>query len=247
MKVLILAAGYGTRLYPLVKDTPKPLLQVAKKPLINHLMDKIAGFEDLKEVLVVTNNKFHTHFLQWAEKNKKFSAAIHIINDGTNSPEDRLGSVGDIRFVLQNHKVSDDLLVLGGDNLFDYELTGYIRFAQEKKPQVTIGLYDIGDIKEAKNFGVVQIDKSGKVISFEEKPAAPKSSLIAMCSYYFPKSSLGLVEEYLQKSKRADQAGDYIRWLSEEKGVYGFKFQGKWYDIGSVESYKEAQVKFNNK
>ena len=90
----------------------------------------------------------------------------------------------------------------------------------------------------------MQIDAQGKVISFEEKPEKPKSSLVAMCFYYFPKAALGLLDEYLKKSKNTDKAGDYIRWLSEEKGVYGFKFQGKWYDIGSVESYHEAQAKF---
>ena len=116
MKVLILAAGYGTRLYALVKDTPKPLLEIAGKPLIEYLLDKIDHVKDLNEVLVVTNNKFYTHFVNWAKAQKGFPAPIAVINDQTNSPEDRLGSVGDMHFVLRNHKVADDLLVMGGDN-----------------------------------------------------------------------------------------------------------------------------------
>jgi glucose-1-phosphate thymidylyltransferase len=247
MKVLILAAGYGTRLYPLIMDTPKPLLPIGDQPLINHLLDRIEGLKRLKEVIVVTNHKFYGHFLKWADQNKNFVVPIKILDDGTNSPDDRLGSVGDILFALKNHPVKDDLLIIGGDNLFDYNLSEYIRFAREKRPLVTIGLYDIGKIEEAKNFGVVKIDRSGQVTSFEEKPQNPQSSLVAMCFYHLPKVTLPLVDEYLQKSKKADKAGDYIRWLVEKKGVYGFSFKGTWYDIGSIEAYHEAQEKFKKK
>ena len=244
MKILILAAGYGTRLYAISKDTPKPLLPIVQKPLIDHLLERIRHFDQLKELIVVTNNKFEKNFQEWAEGKKDFPAPVSVVNDGTNTPEERLGSVGDIAFVLKNYKVDDDLLVMGGDNLFDYSLDDYLVFARKNTPHVSIGLYDIGNIEEATKFGVVQIDKEGKVVSFEEKPEKPKSSLVAMCFYYFPKQSLKLVEQYLKKMGKADKAGDYIKWLTEESTVYGFKFKGKWYDIGSVESYYEAQEKF---
>jgi len=243
MKVLILAAGYGTRLYPIIKDIPKPLLDVADKPIIEHVLDKIKSIEGLQEVLVVTNEKFYGHFTDWAD-NCDYVVPVKVINDGTTSPGDRLGSVGDIRYVLNNYGVEDDLLVIGGDNLFDYPLEESIEFARQKNSHVTIGLYDIGNIDNAKQFGVVAIDDNGKVVSFEEKPEEPKSSLIAMCYYYFPQETLVLVEDYIRQSQKTDKAGDYIRWLSEEKGVYGFTFEGKWYDIGNIEAYHEAEEKF---
>ena len=240
MKVLILAAGYGTRLYPLIKDTPKPLLPIADKPLIDHALDKVKPLSDLKEVIVVTNAKFYSHFLDWSQK-KEFPVPITVVNDGSTSPDDRLGSVGDINYVLESNPIEDDLLVLGGDNLFDYELVEYQEFAKNKRPHVSIGLYDIGIIEEATQFGVVAIDPNGKITSFEEKPSSPKSSLIAMCFYYFPQETLRCVSEYLRQTDKADKAGEYIHWLAREKAVYGFKFQGKWYDIGSIEAYHEAQ------
>lgn len=246
MKALILAAGYGTRLYPLIKDTAKPLLPVANKPLINHILDKIWGLPGLKEVFVVTNNKFHSQFLDWAKENSTAPVPITIINDETNFPDDRLGSVGDIDFALKRCAVDDDLLVVGGDNLFDYSLDEYINFARENSPHITIGLYDIGNIEKAREFGVVQIGEGGKVTSFEEKPQSPRSSLVAMCFYYFPRESLEFISDYLGRSDKTDKAGDYIQWLAEGKEVYGFKFQGKWYDIGSIETYNEAQEKFKN-
>ena len=244
MKILILAAGYGTRLYAIVKDRPKALLDINGKPLINYILEKIQNLKGLNEVLLVTNQKFFTIFEHWAKLQTQFPYKIKIINDGTNSPDDRLGSIGDINFVLRQSVVDDDLLVLGSDNLFDYSLENYVDFAHSKKNSVTIGLYDIKNKDEAKKFGVVSFDQNNKVVSFEEKPVNPKSTLVSMCCYYLPKNTLGWIRDYLLESKKSDTSGDYIRWLCEKNNVYGFKFSGKWYDIGSVESYKEAQEKF---
>lgn len=243
MKALILAAGYGTRLRSIAENTPKPLLPINDKPLINYIIDRIQSLNGLTEIIVISNNKFYDIFLQWAKK-QKTKVPIKIINDGTNVPEERLGSIGDIAFALKDAKINDDILVVGGDNLFDYNIDQYIEFSRSKTGCVTLGLYDIGDITQAHLFGVVELDQQSKVRSFEEKPQKPKSTLIAMCCYYFPKSTLDLVHRYLSEIKKSDTAGDYIRWLHEKSNVYGFKFTGKWYDIGSVESYYEAQKMF---
>ena len=245
MKALILAAGYGTRLSAIAKDTPKPLLKIANRPMIDHLLEKIKSLPGLDEVIVVTNSKFVSHFTKWAEQKKNnFPVPVAIVNDKSTCPEDRLGSVGDIHFVAEECALASDLLVLGGDNLFDYSLEDFLQFAVKNSPNATIGLYDIGEKERAKEFGVVGLDTQGRVASFHEKPASPLSSLVAMCFYYFPKKTLPFLEEYRRQSKNLDKAGDYIRWLVQAKGVYGFEFRGKWYDIGSVESYYEAQEKF---
>ena len=246
MKILILAAGYGTRLASIARDTPKPLLAINDRPLIDYILDRVKDSNGLNEVLVVTNNKFVSHFQRWVKTHAGFPAKITIVNDLTATPEERLGSVGDINFVLKNTKIKDDLLVVGGDNLFDYNIDEYVAFAQKNIPHVTIGLYDIHNIKEAGLFGVVELDKKGKVVSFEEKPEHPKSSLIAMCFYYMPRQTLGFVGAYLKSSRKSDKAGDYIKWLAQQKGVCGFTFKGKWYDIGSVESYRDAQSAFKS-
>jgi len=243
MKALILAAGYGTRLATVIKDTPKPLIPVGNRPLIDYVVDKLQDIKSLTEIVVVSNNKFTPHFQQWAGSRK--GLPIRVVNDGTNTPEERLGSVGDIRFVWQKESSMDDWLVIGGDNLFDGDLSEYVDFAVLKSPAMTIGVYDIKDIPAATKFGVVAIDAHQKVISFQEKPKEPASSLITMCLYYFSKETLGYLPEYLSQSKAVDAAGSYIQWLSEKKNVYGFQFSGKWYDIGSIESLEEARAHFN--
>ena len=244
MKVLILAAGYGTRLYPLVKDVPKALLEINEKPLINYILDRISNLNGLNEVIIVTNDKFYSIFKEWAQKQKAFRFPIKVINDGTKTPEDRLGSIGDIEFALKQGKSDDDVLVIGSDNLFDYNIDEYVPFAQKKSPSISIGLYDIDDLGAATRFGVVTLGNDNKIASFEEKPKKPRSSLVAMCFYYLPKNSLGLIGDYLLECGKSDTAGDYIRWLVGNNAVYGFKFIGNWYDIGSIEAYKKAQENF---
>ena len=244
MKALILAAGYGTRLQSIAPSTAKPLLLFAGKSIVTHLLEKIKNFPDLKEIIVVTNDKFYKDFQRWVEHNKSFGIPLSAINDGSKSNEDRLGSIGDIDFALKAKKINEDLHVIGGDNLFDYSLDHFLDFARKNIPHVTTGLYDIHDIGQAKKFGVVALDRYNKVVSFEEKPEKPKSSLIAMCLYYFPKSSLPFLGEYIRESKKADAAGGYINWLYQKDTVFGFPFTGKWFDIGSVESYHEAQNYF---
>ena len=244
MKVLILAAGYGTRLKAIAEDTPKPLLLINGKPLLNFILDRFKDLPELKSVVVVTNSKFYGHFERWA-KALPFPVPIKVVDDGTAAPEDRLGSIGDIQFVLNKGLLDDDdTLIIGGDNLFDFNLNAYIIFARGLGGRISIGLVDIGSLEEAKKFGVVELSKDKRIISFEEKPEHPRSSLVAMCFYYFPQSTLQSVNNYLTLHKRVDRAGDYIRWLAENKEVYGFQFMGKWYDIGSVESYYEAQKAF---
>lgn len=246
MKALILAAGYGTRLKVLGENTPKALLPINGIPIIDCILQRIEVIEDLDEVLVVTNNKFFTIFEKWAQSKKGFKCAITVVNDGTNSSEERLGSIGDIEFVLKQRNIKEDILVVGGDNLFDFDLAAYSQQARQATQAITMGVYDIHDLEEAKLFGVVALDDAGKVSSFEEKPAQPKSSLIAMCFYYIPQAALSTTAAYLQQTEKSDTAGDYIRWVREKNDVYGFKFTGKWYDIGSVESYHEAQKDFSS-
>lgn len=247
MQVLILAAGYGTRLYPLTLNTPKPLLPIRSKPIVDYLLDKVKDVPDLSQVVVVTNDKFTPHFEAWAKQHKDFQGKIRIVNDGTKTNEDRLGSMGDIHLVIKELKLNEDLLVLGGDNLFDQDLKTFIQESQKRNGRASIGLFDIHDRQAASKFGVVALDEKNQISSFEEKPKQPKSSLIGMCVYYFPKQTLNKVETYLKEEQKSDTSGDYIKWLSEKEEVYGFTFQGKWYDIGSLEAYEDAQKSFREK
>jgi glucose-1-phosphate thymidylyltransferase len=150
-----------------VKNTPKPLLDIAGKTLIDHLVDKIKASDDLKEIIVVTNDKFYGMFSLWAKQNSESRVPIKIINDGTTSPEDRLGSVGDIKFVLENYPVRR--FVFWRRQTFDYFSRRLHGFA--KKTGRHLGLTTLNSLKDAP-LGVVEIDREGVVKTFQENQSS---------------------------------------------------------------------------
>jgi len=244
MKALVLAAGYATRLYPLTKEFPKPLLTVRERPIIDYIIDKLDKVKDIDEIIVVTNNKFISLFKKWADEIES-QKRISLVNDLTKSHEDRRGAIGDMNFVLEKEHINDNLLVIGGDNLFDGDLGDFISFAKAHRPNPVIGTYDIKDKLQAKKYGVIRMDKKNQLIDFKEKPDKPNSTLVAMCLYYFPKERLSLIKKYLDiKHDKHDATGFYIDWLRKEVPVYGFAFEGRWYDIGHHQFYNEAKQKF---
>lgn len=244
MKALILAAGYATRLYPLTKEYPKPLLKVGSRHLIDHIIDKLDILSQIDEIIVITNSKFIAFFRKWG-RNLRIKKKLSLVDDLTKTLDDRLGAVGDINFAVNKKHIKDDLLVIGGDNLFDSGLGGFLNFAAKIKDNPVIGAYDIKDESKAHRYGVLKIDKKNKIIDFQEKPPQPKSTLIAMCLYYFPKNKLGLIREYLSGTNKYDATGYYIDWLRKKAPVYAYIFGGRWYDIGDPQVYNEAKRKFH--
>ena len=247
MKALILAAGYAVRLYPLTKECPKPLLEIAHKSIIEYAIEQLSVIEEIDEIIIVTNSKFFPVFKKWLNKIRA-KDKITLVDDLTKENSDRRGAIGDIHFVITQKNIRDDLLVIGGDNIFDGALKDFLSFAGKKHHHPAIGIYDINNRTKAAHYGVVKLDAQDKIVDFKEKPKKPQSTLIAMCLYYFPKTKLGLIKEYFGHcAKKCDAAGFYIDWLRKKVAVYGFVFGGVWYDIGHLDSYNDANRVFLNK
>lgn len=240
MKALILAAGYATRLYPLTENQPKPLLPIGKKKLIEHILDKIKGLQEIKEVFIVTNARFYDTFRIW-KNSYSYPKKIILVNDGTVSKDDRLGAIGDINFVLREEDVNDDLLIIGGDNLFEDNLKKFLKIFQEKGSSIMLD--DVKELEKAKLYGVVTLDKEQKIIRFMEKPPKPESTLVSTLIYAIKKEHLPLIQEAITNGF-ADHTGDFIGYLSRKEKVFGLKLSGRWFDIGSFESLKEAEKVF---
>lgn len=244
MKALILAAGYATRLWPLTKNTPKPLLEVKGKPIVEHIISHILELSDVSEILIVTNDKFSLTFEQWAES-FKCKIPVKIINDMTTSNDDRMGAVGDMRYVIKETKLNDDLLVIAGDNLFEYKLKDFENYFLKKKASI-VACKQMDSIEDVKGkFGVVEVDKEGKIIGFAEKPENPKTTLASTACYLFTKADVLEINLYIEANNPPDNAGDFISWLSKHKPVYGWIFREKWYDIGTFESLGKAREEFS--
>jgi glucose-1-phosphate thymidylyltransferase len=243
MKLLILAAGYATRLYPLTLNKAKPLLEVGGKPMIEHVLATTREIS-VEEVFVVTNNKFAADFEVWAKGFMRRDGAprVTVLNDRSTSEQDRLGAIADIWFVIESANVRDDLMILGGDNLFDQKLDGFLKFARQRG--ATLGVYDVGDLELIKKYASVMLDETNRVVYFEEKPPQPKTTLSAMCLYYYPKEMLPMIQKYLAEGNNPDQPGRLVQWLYTRRPVYGFQIKGRWLDIGGPESYELANRQF---
>ena len=237
MKALILAAGYATRLRPLTDTWAKELLPVGGRPIIDWIVDRIAAVAEIDEVHVVTNARKAPAFLAWAA-----GRGVTVHDDGTTSNDDRLGAIGDLSFVLERTGIDDDLLVIAGDNLFEFELADYVAFWDGKGPASAVAVRDVGSPEIAARMGVVELDDHARVGQFVEKPADPPSTLCATAAYIYHRSHLPLVADYLAAGNSSDQPGLLIAWLRSREPVYGWVFAERWFDIGSPEQLLEADT-----
>ncbi|MBR4087352.1 MAG: nucleotidyltransferase family protein [Clostridia bacterium] len=240
MKCLILAAGYATRLYPLTENFPKPLLSVGNKAILDWLIDDIDSAGVVDEYVVISNHRFAHHFDTWA---KTKTQKITIVDDGTDSNETRLGAVKDIQFAIEKLNLDDDMLVIAGDNVLDFSLTKFIKYAKDKNTSCVMRYYEENKQKLTKS-GVVEVSENGKILSMEEKPAMPKSHWCCPPFYYYTKTDAQLVQKGIDSGCGTDAPGSYIAWLCSQTTVHAMEMPGKRYDIGTLESYEKVQKEY---
>lgn len=246
MKLIILGAGYATRLYPLTLNQPKPLLMVAEKPMIEHVLDNATPIREIDHVFVVTNEKFAPHFQRWADAyvSTHGSAPITIINDHSTDDANKLGAIGDMNLVITEAQIDDDIIVVGGDNLFSHSLEAFGAYCRDCNAPVT-GVYDVGDLDEIKKYNAIEIDDQDQITFFEEKPANPKSTLTGIALYYYPRAALPLIRQYMADGNNPDQPGRLVQWFYPRAPFYVWRVPGIWYDVGSKETLEEANRIFS--
>ncbi|TML34517.1 MAG: nucleotidyltransferase family protein [Actinobacteria bacterium] len=239
MKAVILAGGYATRLYPLTRDRPKHLLEVDGRPLLELLLERLP-LGELDAVYVVTNAKFAERFREWAES---YPTDVIVLDDGTTSEEDRLGAIGDLQLVIESEGIDDDLIVAAGDSIFTERLDDFARFGRERDA-AAIAVYDVGNLEAMKQLSSIGVDADSRLVTFEEKPERPESTLAGIALYFYPRAIVPLVGEYLAEGNNPDQPGRLIGWLYERTPVYAWRVPGRWFDIGTPETLAQAERLF---
>jgi glucose-1-phosphate thymidylyltransferase len=240
MKCLILAAGYATRLYPLTENFPKPLLKVGDKTILDWLVDDISSSGEVDEFVVISNHRYYCHFTDWAKGKRE---KITVLDDGTDTNENRLGAVKDVEFAIKKLSVNDDILIIAGDNVLDFSLTDFVSYAKAKGAS-SIMRYFEPDEKRLTKCGVVTVDSSDKILYLEEKPAVPKSNWCAPPFYYYVKEDVAKIPRAIDDGCGTDAPGSLVSWMCGESPMYAMEMKGKRYDIGNLESYETVKREY---
>lgn len=232
IKAIVLAGGTAERLKPLTENVPKPLIDVNGRHMIDYIVDKLAA-AGIREIYVSTNERFEGQFRDWA-KRRNVKLVAEKMPGGK-----KLGAIAGLSYVIGKEKITGDCLVIAGDNLFGFDLKNFIAFYREKKTPV-VAAHDVKSRKRAAQFGVIT-ESRGRITDFEEKPAAPKSTLAATACYIFTQEALKTMDEYLRQGNARDSPGNFISWLSKRTDVYVYVFGDYWFDVGTFASLEEAR------
>ena len=240
MKCLILAAGYATRLYPLTENFPKPLLRIGEKTILDWLLDDIHTSGLVESYIVISNHKYAPHFQAWAADH---ALPVTVVDDGTSTNETRLGAVRDIQFAVDQLKLDDDLLVIAGDNVLDFSLTRFIRYAMEKRTSCVMRYYE-ADEKRLTKSGVSEVGEGDVLLSLEEKPAHPKSHWCTPPFYFYTAEDVKKIGDAIADGCGTDAPGSLVAWMCKHSILHSMEMPGSRYDIGNLESYERVKAEY---
>ena len=242
MKNIVIAAGYATRLYPLTENFPKPLLEIGGSTILGRLIADIDSIEDIDEHIIVTNHKFAGHFEHWAFGLQAVKP-IRILDDGTETNEGRLGAVCDLLLALERCRIEDDLLVIAADNILDFSFRGFIDYFKEKQTSLIMCHHE-PELKRLQRTGVIAVDEAMRVLEMQEKPECPVSHWAVPPFYIYRKEDLPLIKDCLNQGCGKDAPGNLAHYLCEHTPMHAWVMPGHRYDIGTLDSYYEAQELF---
>lgn len=242
MKDIILAAGYATRLYPLTKNFPKPLLEVGGRTILDRLVADLDAIEDIDEHIVVSNGRFIGSFEQWAaEARKRYRKPLTLLDDGSMDNEHRVGAVKDLLLALERCTVDDDVLVAAADNLLDFSLASFVGEFHRKGTSL-IMCHREDSLQALQKTGVVTLDDRNRVLLMEEKPLQPKSHWAVPPFYIYRREDLPLIRRALAEGCAYDAPGNLARWLSSRTPLHAFPIPGSRFDIGDLNAYEKAKI-----
>ncbi len=240
MKAIILAAGYATRLYPLTENFPKPLLEIGGKPILDWLIWDIHTSCTVDEYVVITNHKYADRFRIWA---KDHVLPIIIVDDGTSTNETRLGAVKDILYAAEIQNISQDVVVLAGDNVLDFSLVPFIRFGQKNNCSCVM-CYEENELSNQQRTAIITVDEEHIITSYEEKPMEPKSNLAVPPFYFYKSQDINRIPEALNDGCGYDAPGSFAAWLSKRTIMKAYTMPGRRYDVGDLESYENIRSSY---
>jgi len=246
MIAILLVAGYATRLYPLTINTPKPLLDVAGRPMLDYIVDEIDTLPDISNICLISNHRFAPHFEEWAQNRRLVNpkTPIIVLDDGTTDNQTRLGAIGDIQFAIDALGISEDVVIVAGDNLFTYRMRDMYDFFRKTGSDTLIAIR-VSEKEQLRKLAVATLADDGKVLKMVEKPSEPESDTAIYATYFYRKETLPLIRKYLDEGNTPDAPGNFPSWLYQRQSIYAFRAEGTCIDIGTPENYRDVCERFN--
>ena len=240
MNLVILAAGFATRLYPLTEHFPKPLLEVRGKTILDWLLDDLAAVVGFEEILLVSNHRYAGQFEAWSRTRRE---PIAVLDDGSTENENRLGAVRDLALALERCGTEKPALVMAGDNLLDFSLARLLRYAREKGTSCVLR-YREPSLEKLRRCGVLTVDAEDRITGMVEKSPEPPSPWACPPFYVYTPRALALVQRALAEGCGADAPGSLLAWLCRRVPVYAMEMPGRRYDIGDLKSYEQVKKEY---
>lgn len=244
MKNIVLAAGYATRLYPITKNFPKPLLEIGGSTILDRMLEDVDAIEAVDGHIIVSNHKFISIFREWLEGARlRYRKPITLIDDGSTDNEHRIGAVKDLILALDTCGVEDDILVAAADNVLDFSFGGFVDYFQQKQTSLIMCHYE-PSVTALQKTGVVTLDADNRVLQMEEKPREPKSHWAVPPFYLYRREELGLIRSAIDNGCKYDAPGNLAHFLTTRTTLHAYEMPGHRYDIGDVASYERIKAQF---
>lgn len=243
MKTIVLAAGYATRLYPLTKDYPKPLLEIGHNTILGRMLDDIDTIPEIDEHIIVTNGKFASIFECWADK-RKGPKPVTVLSDDTFTNETRLGAVKDLILAINEFRLDEDLLVVAADNILDFSFRGFVEAFKEKGTSMIMCHHE-PEIYKLQRTGVIEVDDQFRVLQMQEKPEVPVSHWAVPPFYIYRREDLPLIKGAIAGGCGFDAPGNLAHYLVDRTPIHAWPMPAGRFDIGSLDTYEEAKRKYS--
>jgi glucose-1-phosphate thymidylyltransferase len=231
MKCVVLAAKHERAVDSPREDVPRPLLDLDKETLLTRLIKRLSAIAHMGRITIVVNEAIRPAFDEWIATVPSGLADIDVLSDGTRLPEESKGAMGDLIFAIEKKQIDEDLLIIGGDNWFTYDLRDFVQRAQEHHPAVAATPLQPG--WRTHRFGLVETDDTGCITQFIEKPERSTLRLKASCVYFLSREDLKWLSTFAQEHSTNCAPGSFVAWLTMQTRVYAVEMKGSWYDISS--------------
>jgi glucose-1-phosphate thymidylyltransferase len=237
MHTIVLAGGYATRLWPITKNRPKMLLPIGEQTVIGTIFEALEQEPRIDDVYVSANEAFAADFEAYLADTDYEKPQLSI--EDTTAEAEKFGVVGAIAQLVDRENLSEDTLIIAGDNLISFDIAEFLdTFEATDGP--TVAAYDVGSYKRASEYGIIELNDDEGIVDFQEKPDDPNSTLASIACYGFTSDTLPKLNEYLTEDNNPDEPGWFIQWLQSRETVRAFTFDEAWFDIGTPESYLDA-------